>query len=299
MQTMLNPTVMHGRTQRNVARLAFWLTAIVFLTFALTTIDARAILYNVVREQTKKVFAYQTSGLLEQESEHFTVRYREADAAYAGLVLATAESIYKPVCADLGYNPAGKTLIVIYPDREELNGSFGWSSQASAMGVYWAGSIRLLSPDEWLKESDPELLAAAFRRHGPIAHEFAHLLLDYRTNGNYPRWFTEGIAQYQEYRLTGEVWAELKGDVDCYSLAELEAAFDGLPDQDLAYYQSFLLVEYLTEKYGADGLETIITALAAGQKLPRAIETVTGLTYPEFEQEWLKWSADNEKFGTD
>lgn len=292
MQTIVNSTAMHGRTRKNVARPACMLAVIILIAFAAQIVNARALLYNVAREQAKKAFMHHTGGLLQQESDHFTVRYQEGDAAYARLILETAENIYEPVGCGLGYHPAGKTLLVIYPDREELNGSFGWSSRESAMGVYWAGVIRLLSPGEWIKEGDPDRLAAIFLRYGPIAHEFSHLLLDCRTSGNYPRWFTEGIAQYQEYKLTGEIWAKPAGSPGYYSLDELAGDFDRLPDQNTAYYQSFLLVDYLAEQWGDDGLEEIIRGLAAGQRIDRAVEAVTGYTSPEFERHWLAWAVD-------
>jgi hypothetical protein len=291
MQTRLNTTVMHSRTPKKAVRLFFLISMVLLTALIAQNINARALLYNVAREQAKNVFARRTDDWPEISGEYFTVRYRDEDAAYASLVLETAEDIYAPVTTSLGYYPTAKTLVVIYPDRERLNGSFGWSAQESAMGVYWAGVIRLLSPGAWIKESDPDHLAAVFRRDGPVAHEFAHLLLDYRTSGNYPRWFTEGVAQHQEFRLTGDIWAIESENPEYYSLAELSGAFDRLPNQGMAYYQSFLLVDYLIRQWGEDGLDEIIRELAAGSGIEKAIEAVTGFAYAEFELAWLDWAS--------
>ncbi len=246
-----------------------------------------SLLYRLLREQAKNRYLSQLTHLSTQESEHFRLLYDPEDAAYSDLVLATAEAAYSQVGQDLRYTPPGKTVIVLYPDREELNASFGWPAQASAMGVYWAGVIRVLSPAEWIKAGDPDALAAQFAADGPMAHEFAHLVLDYRAGGNYPRWFTEGVAQYEEYKLTGKVWSQTPATqaAQPYAWAELQGDFDRLPDERLAYYQSFRLVEYLVQQHGEDGLQRLIELLAEGYRFSWALSVVTGSA--DTGQQWI------------
>jgi hypothetical protein len=225
------------------------------------------------------------------EGQHFVVRYLPEDAEVAPLVLETAEAAYEPVTRDLGYEPTGRATVVIYPDREELLRSFGRSGSDPALGVYWSGVIRVLSPRAMTDSADPREQAAVFRERGPMVHELTHLILDYRVGGNYPHWFSEGLAQYEEYRLMGYLWIEPESSLDqpLYSLDDLQGDFVTLPNQALAYRQAFLLTEFLVQTRGQAVLSTLIESLSEGSSFGRAVQAATGLDLAELEVAWLEW----------
>lgn len=102
--------------------------------------------YGAVRWVAEAHAAWQTRQWPEIESPHFRLRYREQDATVAPIVLAAAEEAYAPVEEMLGNAPRRQTLIILYPDRRSLALQFGWPASESAMGVYWGGVIRVLSP---------------------------------------------------------------------------------------------------------------------------------------------------------
>lgn len=52
--------------------------------------------------------------------------------------------------------------------------------------MYWAGVIRILSPQDWIDAVNDEERSLIFRKEGPVAHEYIHLLVDYKTAGNTP-----------------------------------------------------------------------------------------------------------------
>jgi hypothetical protein len=118
------------------------------------------------------------------ETEHFTIKYTEVDEPYISMIGNASEEAYQSVSQAFGQEPAGKTIIVVYPDSASLSDSFGWDRDQKAMGVYWGGSIRILSPREWTGSADADEL---FAQEGPMVHEFAHLMVDEITRGNYNR----------------------------------------------------------------------------------------------------------------
>jgi hypothetical protein len=193
------------------------------------------------------------------------------------------------VIETLQYAPSGKTLILVHPNRNELRQAFGWSGNESAMGVYWGGTIQLLSPHVWLNDGES---VEEFIHSGPMVHEYTHLVFDYITNGNYPRWFTEGLAQYVEYRVNRYEWITAGNGLDdkMYTMAELDEKFDELPNQSLAYRQSLAAVRYIAEVYGEDKLLGIVTSLKTGNSLEKAISINLGLDYPAFERSWQQWA---------
>ncbi|RYD06514.1 hypothetical protein N752_04090 [Desulforamulus aquiferis] len=163
----------------------------------------RGVTYNAFREGFKQKALWTTRDMETISGEHFMVRYTPGNHQDAVLVLNTAEHFYAPIAEHYGYTKKGKIPVIVYPSRSELNRNFGWEANESAMGVYWTGIIRVLSPNLWVRADEPEEYGKEFMESGPMAHEFTHLVVDYITGGNYTRWFTEGLAQLEEYKLTG------------------------------------------------------------------------------------------------
>ncbi|GAB6179215.1 hypothetical protein JCM14036_05340 [Desulfotomaculum defluvii] len=252
--------------------------------------------YIIYREGFRQKALWTTRSMHTLSGDHFKLRFSQGNVKDAELVLATAEKFYAPIAEKYGYTGKGKIPIIVYSSRAELNRNFGWEANESAMGVYWAGVIRILSPHIWIDEDDPNLYREEFVHSGPMAHEFTHLVVDYITSGNYTRWFTEGIAQYEEYKLTGFEFDKLQASLDqpLYRLAEMNAYFDDLPNQPLAYRQSYLAVRYIAEVYGEDTLKVILQNLAQGNKTETVLEKVLGVNMKDFEENYINWAKEKE-----
>jgi len=248
--------------------------------------------YPLVRQAVQLKVDFETRDMIVHETEHFKIKYTKVDADTIGLIAKASEAAYLPVTHELGYAPQGKTLILVQPNRNELRKAFGWSGNESAMGVYWGGVIQLLSPNIWLSDGES---VQEFIHSGPMVHEYTHLVFDHLTNGNYPRWFTEGLAQYVEYRVNGYEWQTPNNRLDgkLYTMAELEKDFDELPNQSLAYRQSLAAVRFIGEVYGEEALRNVIASLQVGQSMKQAIQKNVGLTATDFEQSWQQWAMKN------
>ncbi|MDK2821170.1 MAG: hypothetical protein PWP31_1135 [Clostridia bacterium] len=246
----------------------------------------QVVAYSLIRKGLTQYTLWYTRHWHEIESEHFLLRYQQKDKDIAHIVIDTAENAFNPTCNILKYKPRNKNLIIIYPDRESLARQFGWAANESAMGVYWAGVIRILSPHDWVASEDLNEICSVFRKSGPVAHEFAHLLVDEKAKGNYPRWLTEGIAQYVEYLITG---FSMPGSTDAkswYPLTDMDYNFDSLPDQSLAYRQSCLMVEYFVKKWGQDALCQVLDFMGKGLSINDAFKEVIGISLEEFEAQF-------------
>lgn len=252
----------------------------------------RGYIYSLFREAARGQVLLRTQGWHQMEDEHFIIRYR-GDEDSARLVLETSRLFYRRICSDFSFVSGRKIPVLVYPSREELNASFGWPASENAMGVYWGGVIRVLEPGVWIGDSDPGTVRQVFQQAGPMAHEMTHLVLDYLARGNYPRWFTEGLAQYEEYKITGFRFDQPEGiwGRELYPLQKMDRNFDKLPDQALAYRESLSAVEFIVTVYGEDGLHNIIGNLARGTGFGAALEQALGLDMQSFEQAWHNWLA--------
>ncbi|SFL59869.1 peptidase MA family metallohydrolase [Pelosinus propionicus] len=262
---------------------------ILMLVFAMPT-KPRMWLYPLVRQAVQIKVNYETRNMATYETAHFRIKYAPVDADTVSMIGQAAEAAYDPVVETLQYAPAGKTLILIHSNKSQLRKAFGWSGNESAMGVYWGGTIQLLSPHVWLNDGES---VEEFIHSGPMVHEYTHLVFDHITNGNYPRWFTEGLAQYVEYRANRYEWITADNVLDdkMYSMRELEDSFDELPNQSLAYRQSLAAVRYIAEVYGDDTLQEIVKSLKTGKSLEKAIGTNVGMDYATFENSWKQWAV--------
>lgn len=250
-----------------------------------------AAVYSVVRNRYRQE-AMEQPGWLSERSKHFVLYLTPSDGNLAQVILGNAEAVWEPVTRALGWEPDEKVVLILHPDRGSLRQTFGWSDGEKALGVYWGGVIRLLSPRVWIGDKDPGLVGPIFRKAGPLAHELTHLVLDYRTGGNYPHWFSEGLAQLIEHDLTGFLWIEPSSDLSpkLYTYSQLEKDFDRLSNQALAYRQAYLMVAYLEKLEGPEGIRKALDLLSKGLGFEGALKRVYGITPKELESRYLEES---------
>lgn len=271
--------------------------ALILLSLALAAAvrlpsQIRGYTYELYREIAGAHMNFRNRDLPSLEGRYVRVVYRVEDAGYAPIVLEASEKFYRPVAEKYGLKSSKKVTVVVYPSREELNASFGWPASESAMGVYWAGVIRVLSPAAWAEGESMEEMRESFINAGPMAHELTHLAVDYATRGNCPRWFTEGLAQFEEHRLTGFRFSYQRSDSEeFYSLKEMDGSFDDLPDQALAYRESLSAVEYIDSVYGEEKLREIVRLLGSGHGMGQSLKMALGVDQDSFEQNWRTWSG--------
>lgn len=245
-------------------------------------------------------------GAARAESDHFVVYYDPSfDAGWAPVILDSAEEARVVAERELGWSPrpgaGGKVAILVYPGYTPLDQQFG--SGFRALGAYWGGVIELLSPRVWLDADPTTYEARESGARGPLVHEYTHYLLDLAIpGGNYPRWLSEGLAQYVEYKVTGYLWLEdanviarpvrLRGAGAVYGLDDI-ARFGRLGNTALAYREAFLLVAYLEDQFGPGAVNGLLAGLAAGQSFDTALRAATGLTQAQLEAAWVQWLDRN------
>jgi len=231
--------------------------------------------YAAARAAVSWYTLYGYPGYLTLAGKDAVVRYRPGDAADAVLVLAGTEKYYARVMADFGVRPGGPVPVVVYPTAASLNRSFGWAGDLNAEGAYWAGVIRVLAPSAWITVDNANVEKDIFLDEGPMAHELTHLAVDLRTGGNAPRWLQEGLAQWEENRLTGFRLPPPDDDT-WYSLDDLTNRFDSLTDQRAAYYQSLAAVTYMYGRFGPQAVDVLLSRLGAGEAIGPALAGAFG-----------------------
>ncbi len=215
--------------------------------------SVRTFSFHISRRVAQLYLNYRTRDYHALEGQGFIVKYSAADEDIAQQTIQLTEKYLQEIQETLKITLPQKRrfLLVIYPDKESLNTSFGCDRYQNPMGVYWAGSISILSPYAWpMSDLETESLQELFQKKNPLAHELTHLIVDYLSNGNYPRWLSEGLAQYTEMKLTNYTLPRPEEDLGLVALEQLDNRLDDPQLQLQAYWQAREMVQYLVREYG-------------------------------------------------
>ncbi len=235
-------------------------------------------------------------------SEHFRLYYLPEDEPYVPLILAEAEAVYRTFARQFQFVPSRPVPLVLFAHHGQMQQRFGWSAAEKASGVYYGGVIYLLSP-RTLWPPDPATaledaqLARRYHEEGPLFHEYTHWYLDAFANNNFPRWYTEGLAQLVEYEMIGYEWLNDNNRLnrrELYTFRQLDASFDRLENVALAYRQAFKFVQFVRQEHGWEQMLAFHRRLAQGIPFSRAWQDVFG---ESVEQSYDRWREHVRKGG--
>ena len=164
-----------------------------------------------------------------------------------------------------GFTPKGPILVEVFPDHNDFAvRTVGLPDEIDgALGACFGLVVSMDSP-----EARPP---GEFSWHATEWHELAHVFTLQLSNYRVPRWLTEGISVFEEYRrqpawgreLTLEFAAELSAG-HTFGFKGMTEAFKHPHNLALAYFEASLVVEHLVELKGDEGLRTLLKAYGDG-----------------------------------
>jgi len=215
------------------------------------------------------------------------------DPGLAGLgsALLAAPSVWKPF-------PGIGTLPDVGIDTLEL-----WVTSDLGSGP----PADLRRPEPWVAgTADPSARRIALRTGpglgGPgglrtvLRHELAHLAVEAATGGNYPRWLTEGYAQYASGEWSLEDAWQLQAAFlrrGATTLEQIDLRFRRHPvEARIGYLLSYTAVNELASLGGEAGLAAVFRRLKEGESFADALRGTYGITEDAFEARWRKSLVD-------
>lgn len=163
-----------------------------------------------------------------------------------------------------GFTPQGPILVEVFPSHDDFAvRTLGLPGIEGALGACFGRVVSMDSPAA-RKPLDMSWHAVEW-------HELAHVFTLQLSNYKVPRWLTEGISVFEEYRrnpawgreLTLEFAAEL-GEGHTFGFKGMTQAFKHPTNLSLAYFEASVVVEHLVELKGDEGLRTLLKAYADG-----------------------------------
>ncbi|MBT8462373.1 MAG: hypothetical protein KJO44_07580 [Gemmatimonadetes bacterium] len=165
----------------------------------------------------------------------------------------------------------------------------------------------LRHPEPWVAgTADPSGARIALRTgpglSGPgglrsvLRHEIAHIGLGAATGGNYPRWLTEGYAQYASGEWSLEDAWHLQSVFlrrGATTLAEIDLRFRRhSTEARMGYLLSYTAVHELAQLGGERGLSAVFRRLREGAAFEDALRLTYGISAADFEVRWKRSLVD-------
>ncbi len=189
-----------------------------------------------------------------------------------------------------GFAPKGPVQIEVYPDHEDFAVRTMGMPGLGALGVTFGSVVAMDSPS-----GRPP---GSFHWASTLWHEMSHVYVLQATNHRVPRWFTEGMAVYEE-TATSPDWGDRldPGTIDALAkkkllpVAELDRGFirPSYPSQVVvSYFQAGKICQFIAGKWGYSKLLDMMYVFAKNGTTPQAIQTL-GLTPEQFDQQFFAW----------
>jgi len=131
-------------------------------------------------------------------------------------------------------------------------------------------------------------------------HEMAHVYTLESTNHRVPRWLSEGLSVYEEWRtgpikgsisIPGYVYAALAAN-KALPVAELDRGFirpEYEQQVQVSYMQAGLVCEFIDRRWGFDKLVTMLGEFRRGTDTPAALQVALGIDAAAFDRQFREF----------
>lgn len=245
--------------------------------------------YNVRTVNTLNLFENQIpKDYSFHATKNFKIRYHNDEKpALQRYLEPTLERAFGDMVKRYGFTPKTPVTLELYPDKEAYAVRTVGLPDVAALGVCFGQVITAMSP-----------MTGDINWGMVLWHELGHVFAIQLSNSRVPRWFTEGLSEYETLIARPE-WRR-ENDADLYgalanntlpSIGDLNAEFMQ-PDANavvVAYYLSAVTIEYLAQTYGFPKLVEALKLYGKGKETPAVLNAITGKTIAQLDADFRKY----------
>ncbi len=222
----------------------------------------------------------------------FDIAWVQGDAAFGQQLQEIAQAGLKKSTQVLPTAPSLPVRIFVYPDNTALEEAMNLANQDWAAG-HTAPDIGVIVVSNGSPSSD---LVEMERQ---VPHELMHLLIYQTTGGNpgfVPVWLSEGLATHAELYPDPDLQRVLIEIQSRGKLLPMESLCLGFSSDanlaQLGYAQSASFTQYLLSRFGSEIFPTLLQASTSGQSCSNLVQTTTGVSLTQLENDWLQDSFE-------
>lgn len=221
-------------------------------------------------------------------SKSFRFRYHKGEQKVLERYLQpTLERAFADMAARYKFTPKTPVTVELYQDQTDYSVRTVGLPNLGALGVCFGQVITAMSPSN-----------GNINWGMVLWHELGHVFAIQLSKSRVPRWFTEGLSEYETLRAN-PAWRR-ENDTDLAaamaegtlpSVATINYEFVQ-PDSQrvvVAYYLSSVMIEYLVATYGFDQIVRALELFGKGKETPEVIKAITGRSVAEFDGDFQRF----------
>ena len=189
---------------------------------------------------------------------------------------------YEELVKRYGFKPEGPLTIELYANQEHYAVRTVGLPGLDALGVTFGKVVTAMSPS-----------IGRFNWGMTLWHEVGHIFSIQLSRSRVPRWFTEGLSEWETQharpewtrRTHAELYHAMK-DGKLLSVTELNAGFTRARDVAhivIAYHQSAETVAFFIRRWGFPKVVEALKLFAAGKETKDVLPALTGLDIAKFD----------------
>jgi cellulose synthase operon protein C len=213
---------------------------------------------------------------------------KEEKAALERYIPRSLDKAFADMVKRYGFTPQQPVTIELFADPDQYSVRTVGLPNLGALGVCFGQVITALSPS-----------GGNINWGMVLWHELGHVFAIQLSNSRVPRWFTEGLSEYEtliarpEWRRENDadVWVALSTNT-LPSVLDLNSRFLRARDMNemvVAYHMSSVTVEYIAKKWGFPKIVEALKLYGKGKDTAEVIKTITGQDIPTFDTEFRKY----------
>lgn len=223
------------------------------------------------------------------QGQRFNVRYhKEEKAILERYVPRMLDEAWGSMVQRYGFTPKMPVAIELYADPEHFSVRTSGLPNVGIQGVCFGQTLAAMSP-----------AAAEFNWGNVLWHELGHVFAIQYSKNHVPRWFTEGLSEYEtivrrpEWQREEEpaLYAALKNgripEVNGFNRAFTHV--DDVSDVTMAYYAASQILVFMVQEFGFPKVAAMLPRWGAGERTPAVVKGALGITAEELDRRFRAW----------
>jgi len=219
----------------------------------------------------------------------FNIRYqKEEKAILERYVPRMLDEAWASMVQRYGFTPQTPVSIELYAGTQEFSIRTSGLPNVGIQGVCFGKTLAAMSPS-----------AGPFNWGNVLWHELGHVFAIQMSKNHVPRWFTEGLSEYETIIRRPEwhreedpaLFAALKAGrippVDGFNRAFTHV--DDIADVTMAYYAASQILVFVAQEFGFPKVVSMLPRWGAGERTAQVVQESLGITPEELDRRFRAW----------